>query len=258
LDLGSLQVRKKSGSIERFHRRKLVESIRKATVQDLASADLNDIADRIIEALFAEDMEEEEEEEGPGQSHRIVDSNTIGIRVLEILNTDLHLRATRIRYALLFGIDTPGYFSDAKSFMIWMKAGPTEPANVPRFVVKRRGSVEQFDESKLTASIRVAAKKRPNSESEERASDLLGQLIYDFVLEGIGDQPMVTSGQLASEVLRVLHPRHGPKLPVQVLTSEARELAYLRVASTAKAFVRPEDFVNEASSIVDWSAEIDR
>jgi len=51
----------------------------------------------------------------------------------------------------------------------------------------------------------------------------------------LGDQPLVTSGQIASEILESLRRRD--------------QVAYLRFASTAKRFRSPEDYEAEATAL---------
>lgn len=65
--------------------------------------------------------------------------------------------------------------------------------------------------------------------------ELQAEAVVDDVLAELGDQAVVTSGQIAAEVLSSLR-RHDP-------------IAYLRFAIPLKRFSSAADFVNEVASL---------
>ena len=77
----------------------------------------------------------------------------------------------------------------------------------------------------------MAAKGRNSKEVVEK----LATAVAGDVEAALGDQPRITSGQIASEILRSLRRRD--------------HIAYLRYASTAKRFRSPEDYENEVASL---------
>ena len=252
LDLGSVRVKKRDGRHETFSKGKLAKSIRKAMVQELPTADLHELGERVVVALFADEDASPVGDRSVEYEPCLISAETIGEKVLEVLGADRRFRSIWARYALLFGAES-GVFWDAQSFLAWLTLQGTSTPPVgptPELVIKRDGAIEPFEERKLSESIRFAAKKKPNTKAEEIASDQLGDHIYEVVIEAVTNQRLVTSGQLASEVMRALHPDHGPLIPESLLSSGARQLAYLRVASTAKHFGRLEDFAGEAAGLV--------
>ena len=252
LDLGSHRVLKRDGSTEAFSRAKLLKSIRKAFVREVPTSELGELIDRVIETLFLDEGRDgRTPQDGAEPGPVLLGSTKIGDTIMDVLGADRQFRVLQVRYALLFESEDQS-FNDAESLVRWLKARSFSGPRVeeePTHVRKRDGSVETFDDDKLKGSIRYAAKKKPNSEAEEKASDQLGDLVHAAVLKQIRFQPIVTSGQLAAEVMRALHPSLGPKIPATVLSPGARELAYLRFASTAKSFGRAEDFADEAKGL---------
>jgi len=72
----------------------------------------------------------------------------------------------------------------------------------PIQVLKRSGSVEDFDRSKLLASVKVACAKRPVSASEmERLVDEIGDVLSRYA--GV-EVPSVKLGEMVMERLRAL------------------------------------------------------
>jgi transcriptional regulator NrdR family protein len=98
-------------------------------------------------------------------------------------------------------------------------------------VVKRNWDVEPFSVEKITRGIEIAAKGRGTSEDVRR----LAVGVADDVERELGDQPRVTSGQIATEIFRSLRHRD--------------QIAYLRFASTAKRFRTPTDYEDEAVAL---------
>ncbi len=97
-----------------------------------------------------------------------------------------------------------------------------------RTVVKRNGDRQSFSRKKLEQSIGYSSKGRGTRQQVYK----LAQLVASDVEAALGDQAMVTSGQIASEILRSLRQRD--------------HVAYLRFASTAKRFASPQDYEAEA------------
>jgi transcriptional regulator NrdR family protein len=237
LSTSSLQVRKRSGAVVPFDRVALTESIRKAAVLDIPAPDMRDLVDRVIQLLF--DGE---------QSEPVISTTVIGNAVLEALRADRNHRVVFARYGLLFASagDRPRV-TDAASFAAWLvdeRLIPMVPevGRLPRSVLKRRnGDLEDYDPEKLRRSIRFAAKKRPNegSTDSERVVEF-AEKVAQQVENAVRYQSTVTAGQLATEVM------HAIKSSGKPMSSGERELALLRVASTAKKFTEPIELAREA------------
>jgi transcriptional repressor NrdR len=99
--------------------------------------------------------------------------------------------------------------------------------------VKSDCKSEPFDRKRLERSIRLAAKGRGASDEEvaKIATD-----VAERVMEALGNQPIVTTGQLSAEVLRILR--------------DLDHIAYLQAASTIKSFKSVEDYRAEAEALV--------
>jgi transcriptional repressor NrdR len=98
-------------------------------------------------------------------------------------------------------------------------------------VLKRNGEVEPFNSEKLAHGVAIAAKGRSSKEAVQQ----LAASVAGDVENALGNQPRVTSGQIASEILRSLRRRD--------------HIAYLRFASTAKRFRSPADYENEVMAL---------
>lgn len=111
-------------------------------------------------------------------------------------------------------------------------AGPVGHPGSLTTVVKRDGTRQPYERQKLERSIGFAAKGREGAEElRERSVEVAA-----IVEAALFDQPMVTTGQIAAEILRVFR--------------RWDHIAYLRFASTSKGFDSPEDFAAEAASLV--------
>jgi transcriptional regulator NrdR family protein len=99
------------------------------------------------------------------------------------------------------------------------------------YVIKRDSRRKRYDRVKLERSIDLVSKGRGTGEEVRR----FAAVVADDVERALGDQPVVTTGQIAAEVLRSLRTRDP--------------IAYLRYASTAKRFSTPEDYEAEALAL---------
>ena len=141
----------------------------------------------------------------------------------------------RIRFAMVFlgRVHASGEFRGLSEFKDWLAANYGPPlahalATDPSEVVKRNNNVEPFDISKLEKSIGIASKGR-GSDDEVRA---LAARVASTAVAGLRGQAIVTSQQLASEVLKILHARDA--------------VAYLRYASAVKRYRSVNDFWKDA------------
>lgn len=218
-----LRVRKVDGTIEPFKEESVRKSVRRAAVKP----GLLDASKQFDEAVAS--MARQAAENG------VVESQAIGRIVLDQLRRID--RASHIRFALvhLGRRDRAGRagWESAKDVSAWMdEQYPELRHHRPRVhldeVVKRDGRRERFDLTKLEKSIGRAAKGRGPTVDDVRdlASDVAKQ-----VLAELSEQPLVTSGQIAAEILRTLR--------------ESDPIAYLRYASTAKQYSGPEDYAAE-------------
>lgn len=220
----NLRVIKSDGSTELFDKEKIRKGIVKAAVRPHHSDRLTEVVESITrEAQRASDA-------------GAVSSAIIGENVLS------HLQSfdpvTHVRYALtqLGRQDKAGVLGwrDARDFRNWLREtygseiGHAHlPAKIAQ-VVKRDGRREPFDSRKLERSIGVASKGRG---SQESVRDLATEVARDVEHE-LSEQAIVTSGQLAAEIIRALRDRDS--------------IAAIRFASTAKGFLSVEDYESEA------------
>jgi len=256
-------VAKRRDGPEPFSRDKVAKSITKAVVRALPPADLNRMVDRVVEIVLSEEPLTGATTDLPGDDAglpRPIEAERIGRAIIEVLRSDVRYHVVLARFALLFEA-THGGFSDAQTFLDWLDANklarlaPKQMSEKPEWVLKRDGTLAPFDEDKLRRSIRYAAKKKPRAE-EEAADALFGDQILGQVLSAVRYQRLVTSGQLATEIMRVLRPTSRDRVRKGLTTGE-RQLAYLRVASTAKNYTRVEDFAVEARGLLEAMRESD-
>lgn|ERR1039458_5035074 len=248
LDVGSISVSKRTGDNEPFSRSKLTRSIEKATIAELPASEVNEAVNRVIHTLTLDEVG------STPQTATTLRSTEIGEAVMRVLRSEPKLEAVHVRYALLFE-PARGSFGNADSFLEWLRqerlSSKPSVGREPELVVKRSGSIEGFDLAKLQRSIRFAAKKRP--EEVEKGDDVrLGVLLANNVLDGVRYQRIVTSGQLATEMMRALRSKPEDPELARLLSDGERELAYLRVASTAKHFSRGADFAAEALGLIQF------
>lgn len=226
----SLRVRKTDGAVVPFDREAVQRGIRRATVRKYrksSAAELEHLGELVFNDAYARS-------EGG-----VIESRKIGMIVLDHLKrVD---RPTHIRYALVeLGRrdrdDEREGWVDADDVRSWLLAEYPElehwrpPAKLVT-VVKRSGEREQFDRAKLERSIGHAAKGRRTREEIHQLATEVAEEVY----RTLADQPMVTSGQIAAEILRSLRDRD--------------HIAYLRYASAAKRFDDPKDFEAESVAV---------
>lgn len=244
LDLGSIQVVKgdpqASPPSEQFDRLKLRKSIRKASVRRVPNPELDDIVDRVVDEMFAN--------RSPDTESSKVNGREIGRTLLAVLEDDRRHAVLRLRYALMFG-PSDNQFSNAEGFVkrFWKAKKAPTPDRKPQRIAKRDGTVEPFNDKKLTDSIAKAITRR-HPDPAQRGSDPVAKEVAEKVMDSLAFQPLVTAAQVATEVLRILNPRSGVQL--EQLKPGERELAYLRVASTAKGFQSEDDFLDEAAGLI--------
>lgn len=261
LDTGNLMVEKRDGRIVAFSRKRLAQSVEKAAVNKLPRAEVSDLVTRVVEQLFA-DQQLYFDREGTEAwiDFTTVTTREIGSAVMDVLHSDPTYRATRMRYGLFLGRSN-GAFHDATSFLQWLERDEhlrsMKLPTIPDRVVKRDGTTVPFLPSKLKDSIKFAVQKRPVDEEthpgSRRINEEITRTLYDLILRRVCGQQTVTSSQLAMATTWVLLASKDVEL-ARLMTAGDRELAYLRVASSAKRFTRAEDFQAEAALLVSRAA----
>ncbi|MFN8124085.1 MAG: ATP cone domain-containing protein [Thermoleophilia bacterium] len=223
----ALQVRKGDGRLVPFNRDRLRRSVERALVRSYPSEKLDGLVARIVSTGSAEAV------------NGVVDSAAIGAAALtELKALD---PASHIRFALVHvgRLDRArgGGWTDVAQVRRWLHEQYPDLPHRPSpgqitTVVKRNGEREKFDRTKLERSIGRAAKGREAPDALRRRS----AEVADMVERILFDQPVVTSGQIAAEILRVFR--------------RWDHIAFLRFASTAKGFRSPEDFETEARPLM--------
>jgi transcriptional repressor NrdR len=221
-----LQVRKADGRVTAFVRDSIRTSIRKAAVREFARGELEELVDGVSADVYPlSDV-------GPIPTRAIADAVLRRLRDVD--------PATHIRFALVHAgrqdRDTHSGWRGIDEVRRWLveeypQLQNYRPPSGLAKVVKRDGRLVPFDRTKLERGIGVASKGRgTRSEVRQLATD-----VAEDVENAIGDQPVVTTGQIASEILRSLRARD--------------DVAYLRFASTAKKFATPEAYEAEAIAL---------
>jgi len=223
----SLQVRKSDGRIVRFNRNAIRRGLTEAAVRKYDPDRLNLLIDNVVAEIY------------PQAEDGIVASSLIGAAVLKYFRSFdevSHIRFALVHMGRLDRTDNRRGWSSVRDFRRWLDS------NYPQIrgarvatrlseVLKRDGTYQRFDRNKLEKGIGVAAKGRgAEGEVERLATD-----VADDVEKNLSEQPLVTSGQIAAEILRSLRRRD--------------HIAYLRFASTAKHFRSPEDYEAEAEAL---------
>ncbi len=227
LSEGWLRVRKSDGRIVSFSRAAVLRSLREAAIRKYDPTRLHQLIDSVIESVY------------PASSDGVVDSRVVGEALLaQFRRLDT---VSQIRFALVYRgrrdrSDGWKGWSVARDFRDWLRVEYPEVIHRPRptglsEVCKRDGTHEAFDREKLQSGIAVAAHGRGPSGQV----DHLAEVVVRDVEQELGDQPIVTSGQIAAEIMRSLRKRD--------------HLAYLRFASTAKRFRDPIDYEAEAAAL---------
>lgn len=257
LDTANLMVEKRDGRVVAFSRKRLAESIEKAAVNKLPRSEVADLVSYVVEELFAADQLffDKAAHEKWTEPKRMT-TGDIGNAVMRVLDSNPVYRATRMRYALLFG-RSRGAFTDAVTFLAWLERDqnlrPIDLPSVPELVVKRSGLIQDFRPQNLFDSIKFSVRKRPVDEERDpgarRTNDELIRILYRLILERVRGQQIVSSTQLATATTWVLIASKDEEL-ARLITPGDRQLAYLRVVSSAKRFTRAEDFQAEATLLI--------
>ncbi len=221
-----MSVRKSNGTEELFERAKVRKGIIKAAVREHHADRLTELTESITQ-----------DARRSAQSD-VIDSETLATIVLE------HLKefdpVTHVRYALtqLGRQDQVSGrqrgWKGLRDFRRWLVAAYPQlehfhPRAKLSYVVKRDDRREPYDRQKLERAVGVASKGRGSS---DRTVHDLATNIAEWVEQALSGQTIVTSGQLAAEVLRALR--------------KSDQIAAIRFASTAKRFVSVEDYETEA------------
>lgn len=219
-----MKVRKSDGRVVQFDRGTIRKAIEKSAVRKYDSNRIETLIAAVLGDIF------------PSRSSGPVDSAVIGDAVMQRLR-ELD-EVTQIRFALvhtgrLDRSDGRQGWYDVNDVRRWLHEQYPSLQDAPvhahlAAVVKRDGSRVTFSREKLEKSIGVASKGRGDRE-QVRA---LAIEVATQVEDALGDQPLVTTGQISAEILSILRARD--------------HIAYLRFASTAKQFESPADYEAEA------------
>lgn len=213
---------------EKFPRSKLRTGVKRAApVWKLDDGELDSIVERVVKRLRP----------SPGEP---VTSADIADIVLRVLADDRPATAiTRIRFAIVAlgrtGLQTQ--FRNLRDFLAWLEQeyGPPSVDTLsatPYEVIKRNGNASAFSLRKLERSIGVASKGRG---SVEQVKSLASSVAFQAA-QALRGQAIVTSQQIAAEVLKILKDRDA--------------LAYLRYGSAVKRYRSVDDFWLEAYGLM--------
>jgi transcriptional repressor NrdR len=222
----NVRVQKSAGDIEPFDPEKVRTGIARAVVLLSRLEDVDRILDRVLRRSMS------------ASTDRVVSTKEIGAFVFDELLRQDPLGAVRFALVLQGRTDRASHgWSDANDFRAWLLGVFPElrnhrpPVDLTT-VVKRDGSRQTFERLKLERSIGRAAKGR--LEGDESVHRLATE-VADSVLGELGDQPLVTTGQISAEILRTLRVRD--------------HIAFMRFASTAKPYASVEDYESEAVAL---------
>ena len=219
-----VRVRKLGGTVELFDKAKVRRGIVKASVRahrsDRLAELVNSVADSVSEAS----------REGEVASSEI---GTIVIEHLAGFDAVTHVRFAITQLGRQDGELRSGW-RDVEDFRAWLLEAYPElahfrPSTKISEVVKRDGRREPFDIAKLERSIGLASKGRRESDNDVRD---FAQSVAQMVERELRQQSLVTSAQLAAEVLRALR--------------QLDDVASIRFASTMKHFASAQDYECEA------------
>ncbi|WP_433169880.1 hypothetical protein [Kribbella sp. CA-247076] len=234
-----LLVVRASGDVEPFDRRnKLEYSIRLAAVSTISrDPQITKIADAVLRRLDP-------------QPRRPIPTVVIGDAVLTELKTAAPLAA--IRYATTF-LGKRGRIKNSEDLATWITTnvlpnGVPEARNPSRpvFVIKRRkateptGQGEDFSLIKLWWAVKRATRGLGLNGKDYDAAEYETALgsVAAYVLAQLHGQPIVTSGQISAEVLRVLR--------------SVSPLAALRYSIPMKSYTTAEAFLDECVSLTQY------
>ena len=221
---GGLRVRKSDGRVLPFSSEAIVKSLTEASVRKYKREDIEQLIDAVIADVY------------PVAEHGVVASSVIGESVLR--NFRKFDEASQIRFAIVHlgrvdRSDGRAGWSHVDDMRRWLAIEYPElkyaaiPARIER-VVKRNGEVVAYSRKNIEDGVIIAGKGR----GSELEVEQLAAAVATAVEDEIGDQPIVTSGQIASEVMRSLR--------------NLSPIVYMRFASTAKSFRSAADYEGEA------------
>lgn len=222
-----VQVPKANGRVVPFVRDSIRTNINKAAARGIPARQLDGLVDAVVADVYPLASQ------GPIPTSAIADAVLKRLRALD--------QATHIRFALVHAgrqdrHDTRQGWRGIPEVRQWLiREYPQlqyyhSPARLT-MVVKRDGRRMTYDRQQLEQSVAIASRGRGVRDDVER----LAVDVANDVERALGDQPIVTSGQITSEILRSLRDRE--------------HVAYLRFASTAKGFASPEDYAAETASL---------
>ena len=193
---GNIRVVKNDESIEPFDKDKIRVGIVKAAVRPHHSDRLHEVVEGITQEV------QRTSEAGSISSTQIKE---IVLRHLQVFDPVTHIRFALSQLGRRDQIGVRGW-SDIKDFRSWLREtygheiGHARPPAKLAQVVKRDGRREPFDPRKLERSIGVASKGRGSPESvRDLATDVAREVENE-----LSEQSIVTSGQLAADIIRVL------------------------------------------------------
>lgn len=223
----NIRVRKSDGRLVPFVRDKVRRAIVKAAVRPRQLSRLDDVVDGVLaDAVRLADSE------GVVESTRLGDSTLEQLRQLDPVSF--------VRYALVqvgrLDHIQPGW-RDVGDFRQWLARHFPDMRNFRppvdlSEVVKKDNSREPFDLVKLERSIGLASKGRG---ADDQAVRRFAAQVGGEVRRVLNDQPLVTSGQIAAEILQALRKRD--------------HIAFLRYASAAKDYKSVSDYETEAVAL---------
>lgn len=220
-----LRVRKSSGGEQLYERSKLRLGIVKAAVRPHHVDKLSELVESITQEA------QQRAQDG------LVDSKTLSqvvLRHLKDFDQVTHVRFALTQLGRRDQSDLQRGWTRSADFRRWLtdeypRLETSHPSAKLSVVVKRDDRREPFDRKKLERSIGLVSKGR--GRTDEEVHNFATQ-VANLVEQELSDQAIVTSGQIAAEILRCL--RH------------IDHVAAIRYASTAKRFVSVEDYEIEA------------
>lgn len=220
-----LKVQKRSGNQEPFDRVKLRSGIVKAAVEVPNNGRLAEL----IESIYAEARQV--------SCESIIGSQELGSIVLDHLkafNDVWHIRYALTQIGRLDRSEPTAGWRTVEDFRRWLHDVYPDMKHFPtyttlHYVVKKDGRRNNYDRKKLERSIGVASKGRGQSDDTVFT---FATRIADKVEAELKDQAIITSSQLAAEVIRCLR--------------RVDHIAALRFSSSAKFFMSHEDYETEA------------
>ncbi len=223
-----LRIRKSDGRILPFNRQAIRDSLLQAAVKKYDPEQIDPLIDAVITEIFPKAIE------------GVVPSAIVSEAVLG--NFHRLDEASKIRFTLVHlgrqdrNDGQPGWGS-VDDFHQWLlneyeKLSYVSILSRLTNVLKRNSELERYDRLKMIKALKIVAKGR----GDEGAVTKLVESVVSDVERELRNQPTVTSGQIATEVMRSLLRRD--------------RIAYLRFASTAKHFRDATDYEAEVEFLL--------